>query len=221
MEAGFIYFVHADGTDRYKIGLTNNLDRRMKELNGKQSPFENRLQWSIEVCDMRSAEKDLHDRFHSRRVNGEWFQFAESELDEVESIYDLVADEYLIKRYHHTPVAQYEPDSAHTYGTGRSGCLNACLAGGVIVAGLIFAAMQGIEMPRFNMPTISTALTATTTRRANVRTVPNGKIICVLEAKRQIEISSSDQNGWHKTTACSGGVGVIHDSVISKSGTQP
>jgi len=216
MEAGFIYFVHADLTNRYKIGLTNNLDRRMKELNGKQSPFKNNLLWSIKVCDMRSAEKDLHDRFHSRRVNGEWFQFAESELGEVESIYDRVADEYLIKRYHHTPAVQYEPDSAHPYGSGGSGCLNACLAGGAIVAGLIFAAMQGIEMPRFNMPTISTVLTATTTRRANVRTVPNGKIICVLEAKKQIEISSSDQSGWHKTTACSGGAGVIHNSVISK-----
>lgn len=216
MEAGFIYFVHADLTNRYKIGLTNNLDRRMKELNGKQSPFKNNLLWSIKVCDMRSAEKDLHDRFHSRRVNGEWFQFAESELGEVESIYDRVADEYLIKRYHHTPAVQYEPDSAHPYGSGGSGCLNACLAGGAIVAGLIFAAMQGIEMPRFNMPTIATALTATTTRRANVRTVPNGKIICVLEAKKQIEISSSDQDGWHKTTACSGSAGVIHNSVISK-----
>ena len=94
MKTGYIYFVHADGTNRYKIGLTVDLDRRMRELNGKQAPFENKLLWSIEVSDMRSAEKDLHDMFSNRRVNGEWFVFNESELDEVGGKYDRISEKY-------------------------------------------------------------------------------------------------------------------------------
>jgi len=206
MEAGFIYFVHADGTDRYKIGLTNNLDRRMKELNGKQSPFENRLQWSIEVCDMRSAEKDLHDRFHARRVNGEWFQFSEGELDEVESIYDQVADKYPTQRYQPEPgypQPQYSPDS---YDRENSpGCLLAIAI--VIAAGVLIAMGRGSPLPA--LPTISAH--ATTNQRANVRQSPNGKVICVLPANQQIELSN-EKDGWYQTEACGGGF--IHQSVI-------
>lgn len=202
MEAGFIYFVHADGTDRYKIGLTNNLDRRMKELNGKQSPFENRLQWSIEVCDMRLAEKDLHDRFHARRVNGEWFQFSEGELKEVEAIYDRVADKYSSRR--HQP--QFLPDSSDR--EKGSGCLLMGAIAIAIAAGVAIAMGHGSTLPA--LPTISAH--ATTSQRANVRQVPNGKIICVLPANQPIKLSN-EKDGWYQTEACGGGV--IHESVIA------
>jgi len=209
MEAGFIYFVHADGTDRYKIGLTNNLDRRMKELNGKQSPFENRLQWSIEVCDMRLAEKDLHDRFQARRVNGEWFQFSEGELKEVESIYDRVADKYPSRRHQPEPgypQPQYSSDSSDR--EKGSGCLLMGAIAIAIAAGVSIAMGHGSTLPA--LPTISAH--ATTSQRANVRQVPNGKIICVLPANQQIKLSN-EKDGWYQTEACGGGF--IHQSVIA------
>lgn len=202
MEAGYIYFVHADGTNRYKIGLTNNLDRRMKELNGKQSPFENRLQWSIEVSDMRSAEKDLHDRFNARRVNGEWFQFSEGELKEVESIYDRVADKYPARR--HQP--QFLPDSSDR--ENSPGCLLIGAIAIAIAAGVSIAMGHGSTLPA--LPTISAH--ATTNQRANVRQVPNGKIICVLPANQRIKLSN-EKDGWYQTEACGGGF--IHQSVIA------
>ena len=212
MEAGFIYFVHADGTDRYKIGLTNNLDRRMKELNGKQSPFENRLQWSIEVSDMRSAEKDLHDRFNTRRVNGEWFQFSGGELDEVKSIYDHVADKYPSQRYQSEPEYPQPQYSSGSYDRENgAGYLVGCAIAAAIVAGLAIAMGHGLKLPTLpTLPTISPH--ATTNQRANVRQVPNGKIICVLPANHPIELSN-EENGWYHTEACGGGV--IHQSVIA------
>jgi len=202
MEAGFIYFVHADGTDRYKIGLTNNLDRRMKELNGKQSAYKNLLQWSIEVSDMRSAEKDLHDRFNARRVNGEWFQFSEGELKDVEAIYDRVADKYPSRR--HQP--QFLPDSSDR--ENGSGCLLMGAIAIAIAAGVSIAMGHGSTLPA--LPTISAH--ATTSQRANVRQVPNGKIICVLPANQPIKLSN-EKDGWYHTEACGGGF--IHQSVIA------
>ena len=212
MEAGFIYFVHADGTDRYKIGLTNNLDRRMKELNGKQSAYKNLLQWSIEVSDMRSAEKDLHDRFHSRRVNGEWFQFSEGELKEVESIYDRVADKYPAQRYQSEPEYPQPQYSSGSYDRENgSGCLLMGAIAIAIAAGVSIAMGHGLKLPTLpTLPTISPH--ATTNQRANVRQVPNGKIICVLPANHPIELSN-EENGWYHTEACGGGV--IHQSVIA------
>ena len=206
MESGYIYFVHADGTNRYKIGLTNNLDRRMKELNGKQSPFESRLQWSIEVCDMRSAEKDLHDRFHARRVNGEWFQFSEGELKEVESVYDRVADKYPSRR--HQPEPGYPQPQYSSDREKGSGCLLMGAIAIAIAAGVSIAMGHGSTLPA--LPTISAH--ATTSQRANVRQVPNGKIICVLPANQRIELSN-EENGWYQTEACGGGF--IHQSVIA------
>ena len=212
MEAGFIYFVHADGTDRYKIGLTNNLDRRMKELNGKQSAYKNLLQWSIEVCDMRLAEKDLHDRFQARRVNGEWFQFSEGELKEVESIYDRVADKYPAQRYQSEPEYPQPQYSSGSYDRENgSGCLLMGAIAIAIAAGVSIAMGHGLKLPTLpTLPTISPH--ATTNQRANVRQVPNGKIICVLPANHPIELSN-EENGWYHTEACGGGV--IHQSVIA------
>jgi len=210
MESGYIYFVHADGTNRYKIGLTVDLDRRMRELNGKQAPFENKLLWSIEVSDMRSAEKDLHDMFSNRRVNGEWFVFNESELDEVEGKYDRISEKY--------PVPQYQPEPTYQekyyYHDSDDSSRGVRWIGAGILA-IAFAAWvasrtgHGSEMQKFS----ATASTVQTSRLANVRAVPNGRILCVLPENKTIEVSSEENNGWHKTDAC-GELGVIHESVI-------
>lgn len=211
-EPGFIYFVHANLTNRYKIGLTNNLDRRMKELNGKQSPFENKMLWSIEVSDMRSAEKDLHDRFDARRVNGEWFRFDESELGEVKSIYDRVADKYSAHQYQPEPGYRQPQYSSDSYDQGNgAGCLLIGAIAIAIAAGVTITMGRGLRsLP--TLPTISTH--ARTNQRANVRQVPNGEIVCVLPPNQNIEISD-ERDGWYQTDAC-GKAGVIHRSVIAK-----
>ena len=210
MESGYIYFVHADGTNRYKIGLTVDLDRRMRELNGKQAPFENKLLWSIEVSDMRSAEKDLHDMFSTRRVNGEWFVFNESELDEVEGKYDRISEKYPVPQYQPEPTYQ-EKYYYHDSDDGGDGArwIGAGILAIVFAALFAFATGHGFKMPKFP----ATANSVQTSKKANVRAVPNGRILCVLPANKTIEVSSEENNGWHKTEVC-GELGVIHESVI-------
>jgi len=210
MKTGYIYFVHADGTNRYKIGLTVDLDRRMRELNGKQAPFENKLLWSIEVSDMRSAEKDLHDMFSNRRVNGEWFLFDESELSGVEDEYDRISDKYPVHQYQPEPTYQQthyyfdSDDSNHGVQWIGAGILAIAFA-----AWFAFATGHGFKMPKFP----ATANSVQTSKKANVRAVPNGRILCELPANKAINVSSEENNGWHKTDAC-GDLGVIHESVI-------
>lgn len=87
MDSGYVYFLNAEGTNRYKIGLTADIDRRIKQLNAKQSAFPVVLLWQIEVDNMRAAEKYLHDLFSDYRVHGEWFEFSEQDLGIVEAAY--------------------------------------------------------------------------------------------------------------------------------------
>ena len=210
MKTGYIYFVHADGTNRYKIGLTVDLDRRMKQLNGKQAPFENKLLWSIKVSDMRSAEKDLHDTFSSRRVNGEWFTFNANELDEVKGKYNQTSKKYSIPQYQPKPSHREQ----HDYSGYEVSFSNVLWVGAGIVAIVSmflspFIKSHGTEMQKIS----ATDITVHTSRVANVRAVPNGQILCVLPESKSIEVSSGDNNGWHDTDAC-GDSGVIHESVI-------
>jgi hypothetical protein len=68
----FIYLIQGDRW--YKIGLTRNVSRRLKEL-GTRLPFKTHLLHVIEVCggDLE-AEQELHNRYAEYRANGEWFE---------------------------------------------------------------------------------------------------------------------------------------------------
>jgi hypothetical protein len=91
---GYIYFFNARGTDRYKIGRTNNIGRRTKELNGKQAPTPIDLLWSRDVGRAVSAENELKLRFKRWNVHKEWYEFDRSDLGEIERAYNDVAAMY-------------------------------------------------------------------------------------------------------------------------------
>lgn len=79
---GYVYLVHAVGTNRYKIGRTNTFTRRCKELEA-QSPFPLDVinyHWSPNP---RCEEQSLHSYFKQARVYGEWFSL--NDLTEQES----------------------------------------------------------------------------------------------------------------------------------------
>jgi hypothetical protein len=57
----------------YKIGVTNNIDRRVKTLQtGNASPIV--VEYIEERYKPHKAEHYLHQQFSTRRVNGEWFR---------------------------------------------------------------------------------------------------------------------------------------------------
>ncbi|NES20671.1 MAG: GIY-YIG nuclease family protein [Symploca sp. SIO3E6] len=85
---GFIYLIHAVGTDRYKIGLTTrSVEARFAELNSSQSPFSLELIDWFETDDVTEDEKYFHEKYSAYRVHGEWFSFDKRTLSKVRREY--------------------------------------------------------------------------------------------------------------------------------------
>lgn len=76
-EAGVVYLLKA--AERYKIGRTKELERRLME-HGTSSPFPIALILSETVDNCEEVERELHQMFGSKRVKGEWFELGDNDL---------------------------------------------------------------------------------------------------------------------------------------------
>ncbi|BAZ86723.1 GIY-YIG nuclease family protein [Dolichospermum compactum] len=79
----FVYLVRSGDTTRYKIGMSDNLARRLQQLNGKQSPYEVFVVSSIEVINALPIEKTLHHKYKDYRRKGEWFELTDEQVENV------------------------------------------------------------------------------------------------------------------------------------------
>lgn len=78
---GCIYFIHAVGTNRYKIGLTTrSVQERLNRLNSSQSAYPLKLIASAKFSNVHAAEKEFHTKYSRNRVHGEWFEFTNREM---------------------------------------------------------------------------------------------------------------------------------------------
>ncbi len=85
---GFIYLIHAVGSDRYKIGLTTrSVQARLAELNSSQSPYPLELIDWFETPNVTEDEKHFHDKYSAYRVHGEWFEFDQKTLKQIRKEY--------------------------------------------------------------------------------------------------------------------------------------
>jgi hypothetical protein len=83
--AGFVYVLR--GTDsHYKIGLTSDPISRLKTFTVKL-PFKVSYELVIPTEDMAGLEKELHTRFESKRVEGEWFALTDQDVNDIRSGY--------------------------------------------------------------------------------------------------------------------------------------
>lgn len=73
-------YVLDDGLGHYKIGRTDNLDVRVRNL-GIQLPIKARVALAFQVDDAASAERYFHLFFEYLRCNGEWFRLDRDALD--------------------------------------------------------------------------------------------------------------------------------------------
>jgi predicted GIY-YIG superfamily endonuclease len=73
-----IYLI-SNGTGRYKIGKTTNIDQRFKQLNSSQASHPLELIAFLPTNDL-SIETKLHQQFKSNRKYKEWFEFTDLEL---------------------------------------------------------------------------------------------------------------------------------------------
>ena len=93
---GFVYLVEAKGfhgilspiKKRLKIGLSNNPERRLRELNSEQAPCQIVGIRYIKVMSNATVETRLHKHFARNRRHGEWFDFWVWELPLVNRAYD-------------------------------------------------------------------------------------------------------------------------------------
>jgi len=82
---GYVYVVEGGGY--YKIGLSNDVDRRLTQL-AVQPPFELTVIHIIETDDMFGLEAELHEVFTDKRVRGEWFELDEEDIEWLLTTYE-------------------------------------------------------------------------------------------------------------------------------------
>lgn len=83
---GSVYLIKAEN-GLCKIGKTKNIESRMSQF--KSFPVKWVLMHSFKTRNHHKAERKLHERFCNKRVNGEWFNLDEEDIDFIKSIGDF------------------------------------------------------------------------------------------------------------------------------------
>lgn len=76
--AGVVYVL--ESAYGYKIGRTRSMPDRMRVF-GVQLPFMYKIPFCVWFDDCHAAERRFHNVFASKRINGEWFDLDESDLE--------------------------------------------------------------------------------------------------------------------------------------------
>ena len=83
--AGFVYVIYLEDTASerfYKIGMAASFTAR-HDAHQCASPFPICVACAYFVGNMRAEERFLHAEFSDKRVRGEWFRLADSDLDKI------------------------------------------------------------------------------------------------------------------------------------------
>lgn len=84
-DLGFIYVVQMAGHDIYKIGRSTDPPRRFSGF-GLQLPFPFVPVLAHKVREHCQVERSLHEKFHTKRMNGDWFALDGADLVTIRSI---------------------------------------------------------------------------------------------------------------------------------------
>lgn len=76
---GFVYFLKAEKTNWYKIGMTNNLHDRLNQLRPIM-PFKIKIAYYIKANNRYKLEKKIHKVFKDKKINGEWFELSTNDI---------------------------------------------------------------------------------------------------------------------------------------------
>lgn len=122
--AGYVYLLQdVDVTGFYKIGYTNNPERRLNKF-GVELPFKTQVVDIIRTDDARLLERTLHRRYADKRRKGEWFDLTASEVTEIRNLDIGISAEsnYATASYysgHSDSANQYAPRADATYRFGE------------------------------------------------------------------------------------------------------
>ena len=74
---GFVYIFRAVGTNRIKIGISKDPERRLLNLASPQAPYKLEILYKYWFIDAYALEQNIHRLFCSYRKYGEWFEIPE------------------------------------------------------------------------------------------------------------------------------------------------
>lgn len=83
-KSGFVYLLKSE-TGHYKIGRTVDPKNRAKTF-GIQLPFKVEFECLIKTEDSLQLERELHQRFYVKRINGEWFDLTEIDVEYIKGL---------------------------------------------------------------------------------------------------------------------------------------
>lgn len=89
-ETGYVYLLQSP-TGAYKIGKTKNPDDRMKTF-GVKLPFEVSYTCVISSEMYAQLERELHERYAEKRLNGEWFALTINDVAEIKAMRGVTFD---------------------------------------------------------------------------------------------------------------------------------
>lgn len=79
-----VYIIRIQNTDHFKIGITNDLKKRMSNF-ATGNPQNLKIEYFVATKHYKSLEKHFHEIFKENRTKGEWFNFNETEFRDLES----------------------------------------------------------------------------------------------------------------------------------------
>jgi len=89
----FVYVIHAESTESYKIGISTSPTDRLKQIQAN-SPASLILLHSKEVSNARDVEIHIHTTYAVKRIHSEWFQLKQ---EEVQAIIAYIDDEHSVQ----------------------------------------------------------------------------------------------------------------------------
>ena len=77
-----IYIFKIDKLKLYKIGVSQNVDRRFRDIYNSM-PFDLEIEFTKKVKDAYLLESKLHKQFETKSIKNEWFLLKKSDLDKI------------------------------------------------------------------------------------------------------------------------------------------
>lgn len=84
---GYIYIMECG--EKYKIGLSKNIERRKKELDNRPFPV-NIIYKSKLIDNVYKIEEEIHSHFKEKQINGEWFDLNENDIRVIKEYLEII-----------------------------------------------------------------------------------------------------------------------------------
>ena len=93
-ETGFVYLVKPTGKNVYKIGYTNNPERRLKRYNNSKQLVRYEFLELFPCVDYQLLESRLHFFYQHHKLSGEWFAIPDDIIFNFGSVCKALGDKY-------------------------------------------------------------------------------------------------------------------------------